>query len=160
MATVFATVRRAAQNIVGKGDANNTRTLGVRTIELAASASGTLVDFKLRIPTTARVDASSRIYFDDLATSGSPTMNVGLYAVDGNTNDAATALQSGLALSAASAATGVILPTDFANAGKFAYELAGLSSDPGGFFDVKGIVKTAATTATGTVTLDLKTYLD
>lgn len=160
MATVLATVRRAANLIFGKGDAANLKSLGIRTIELAASASGTLVDFKLRVPTNARVDGSSRIYFDDLATSGSPTFNVGLYAVDGNTSDAATALESALAVSAASAATGIVVPADYANAGKTFWELASLSTDPGGFFDVKGQVKSAATNAAGTITLDLKTYLD
>lgn len=163
MSTVKAVYRRAVNAIVGKGEAGNLKAPGARTIELAASASGTIVDFNLRIPVGSRIDQSSRIYFDDMATSGSPTFNVGLYGVNGNAADAPTALGSALAISSASAATGVVIPADYANAGKKAWELAGLSSSPDGFYDVKGQVKAAATngsTLPGTITLDIKYYQD
>lgn len=164
MATVKATVRRNSQLIAGKGEGSHLYAPGVRTIELAASASGTIVDFALRIPADACIDPSSRIYFDDMATSGSPTFNVGLYPVDGNTTTTlATALASALAISSASAATGIIIPADYANGGKKAWELLGLTAAPGGFLDVKGVVKSAATngsTLPGTITLDLKFYLN
>lgn len=159
MTTKYATVRRATNAVIGKGDGNTLRAPGARTIELTASASGTIVDFKLRLPTSARIDMLSKLYWDDLATSGSPTLDMGLYAVDSNVTSDADALNDGLALSAASTGSAVI--KDAANAGKQLWEfVSGLTADPGGFLDVKGVVKDAATTATGTVTLDIKTYDD
>lgn len=160
MATVKAVVRRAFQTILGKGAAAYLTAVGARTIELAASASGTVVDFNLRVPTNARIDMSSRIYFDDLATSGSPTMQLGFYGVDGNTaTSMVSALATSLTISSASATNAPIqVPADYADAGKRLWEVAGLATDPGGFFDVKGVVKSAATTTTGTITLDMKLY--
>lgn len=160
MPTYYATNRRPHDTVVGKGDAGVIQSAGARSIEVPTMVSGSIVDFRLRIPTNVRIDGSSRISWDDLATTGSPAMNLGLYAVDGNTTDATTALASALALSAVSATGGVIIPADFANDGKYAWELAGLSSDPGGFFDVKGVTTTAATDTAGTITLNLKYYLD
>lgn len=164
MPTYFATVRRAVNTILGKGDAGTLRAAGVRTIELAPTASGTIVDFKLRIPSNARIDVrSSHVYWDDLATSGSPTLDLGLYAVDSNITSDDDCLNDGLALTTAQTVlTGASVIKDHANAGKQAWELvSGQTTDPGGFFDVKGIVRDAATvTNTGTITLDLKYYLD
>lgn len=161
MATKYATIRRATNAIIGKGDGGNVRAPGVRTIELAPSASGTLIDFKMRIPSNLRIDPASRCYYDDLATSGAPTLDIGLYAVDGNITDDDDALTDGLTLTTANA-TGAPIPKDFANGGKMAWEFVnGVTQDPGGFFDVKGVVRDAATvTNTGSITLDLKGYQD
>ena len=165
MATVTATVRRAVNAIFSKGDAGNLRSPGARTIELAASASGTIIDFKLRVPLSARVDALSRLYHDDLATSGSPTIDLGFYAVDANFTTDDDALTDGVAVSAVMTAStqtiGVPVVKDFANAGKQVWEfISGATKDTGGFADVKGVVRDAATNAAGTVTLDMKTYED
>lgn len=163
MPTVYATVRRAMQLVVGKGDGNTLRAPGARAIELAAAASGTIVDFKLRVPLNARVDALSRLYHDDLATSGSPTLDLGFYAVDGNFTTDDDALNDGIAVSAVMTAStqtiGVPVIKDFANAGKYVWEfISGATANTGGFADVKGVVRDAATNATGTVTLDFKLY--
>lgn len=165
MATVYATVRRAVQTILSKGMAGNLVVHGARTIEVAASASATVIDFKLSIPSNARIDASSRLYHDDLATSGSPTLDLGLYAVDGNITSDDDALNDGIAVSAVMTSStqlgGVPVVKDFANAGKRAWEFVnGQTTDPGGMLAVKGVIRDAATNATGTVTLDLKTYFD
>lgn len=163
MATVNATVRRATNKIVSKGDGGNLRVPGVRTIELAPSATGTVIDFKLRVPTAARPDLTSKIMNDDLATSGAPLLRLGLYPVDGNMASAVdNALTDSIALTTASTFTAPIaVIKDFANGGKTFWELAGLSVDPGGFFDVKGLLTGAPTiTNTGTITLDMKYYED
>lgn len=163
MATVLATVRRAFANVFSKGLSGTLVCPGVRTIELAPSASGTLIDFKLRIPSNARIDLSSGVAYDDLATSGAPTLDIGLYAVDANVTSDDDALNDGLTLATAVTwATRAPLVKDFANAGKRAWEYVnGVTSDPGGFLDVKGVVRDAATvTNTGSITLDLKYYED
>lgn len=165
MSTVFATVRRAVNAVIGKGDASNLRALGARTIELAASASATIIDFKLRVPLSARVDALSRLYHDDLATSGSPTIDIGAYAVDGNFTTDDDCFTDGVAVSAVMTSStqtiGVPVIKDFANSGKQVWEfISGATADTGGFADIKGVVRDAATNATGTLTLDMKTYTD
>lgn len=165
MATVTATVRRKANTIVGKGDGGALRSLGARTIELAAAASATVIDFKLRVPLSMRLDALSRIYHDDLATSGSPTLDIGAYAVDGNFTTDDDCFNDGIVVSAVMTSStqtiGVPLIKDFANSGKQVWEfISGATADTGGYADIKGIVRDAATNATGTVTLDAKAYTD
>ncbi len=130
-----------------------------RTVELAASDSSSTINF-CRIPSNARITGLSRIYWDDLATSGSPTLDIGLYAVNANVTSDDDALNDGLALSAVSTA-GIGSPVikDIANYGLPAWDhVANVTADPGGFLDVKGVIRDAATTATGTVTLELRYY--
>jgi hypothetical protein len=156
-----ATERRQTAGIsAGKGDAYNVKNL-TATIELAASASGTLINVGY-IPTNARILGSSRLYWDDLATSGSPTLDLGLIAVNGNITSDDDCLNDGLALSAVSTANvGAQVVKDFANAGLPAWDFVnGQTSDPGGVFLVRAVVRDAATTATGTVTFDLNYTLD
>jgi hypothetical protein len=163
MSTVKATVRRANNTAIGKGASGTLKSFGTRTIELAPSASGTLVDFQLQIPSNVRLSAASRVYWDDLATSGSPTLDIGLYAVDANITSDDDALTDGLAISAVSTANvGAQVIKDFANSGKRAWEFVnGQTTDPGGLLAVKGIIRDAATvTNTGTITLDLYGYED
>lgn len=163
MPVVSTAIRRLVNNIIGKGDAGTLRSLGVRNIELSPSASGTVIDFKTRIASTDRIDMSSSIFYDDLATSGAPTLDLGLYAVNGNITSDDDALNDGLTLATAvTYATRAPVVKDPANAGKMAWEYVnGVTSDPGGFFDVKGIIRDAATiTNTGSITLDLKVYTD
>jgi len=164
MTTYLATVRRAENTTFGKGG-GQLISFGARTIELAGVASGSVIDFKLNIPSNVRLAGCSRLYHDDLATSGSPTVDLGLYAVDGNITSDDDALNDGIAVSAVMTAStqtiGVPVVKDYANLGKPAYLFVnGQTTDPGGELAVKGVVRDAATNATGTVTLDLYGYLD
>ena len=154
-----ATERKAADLLtVGYGDAGNVKALCVATIELAASASGTTVRVG-RIPSNARLLSQGVIYNDDLATSGSPTLDIGLGSVDANITNDPDAINNGIALSSATTTTNVL--ADRANAGKRAWEfVSGQTTDPGGALDVYLTVKDAATTATGTVTVELYGYFD
>lgn len=133
----------------------------VATQEVAASDSSSTVTF-FRIPSNARILQASRVYFDDLATSGSPTLDMGLFPVNGNITADDDALNDGLAVSAVSTAkAGEFVIKDFANAGKRAWEfVANQSTDPGGELIVKGTIRDAATTATGTVTCEILYALD
>lgn len=131
------------------------------TVELAAASSASVITFG-RIPAGARILGTSRLFWDDLATSGSPTLDMGLFAVNSNVTSDDDALNDGLALSAVSTANvGIPLIKDFANFGKKAYEfVSGQTTDPGGELLIKGTVRDAATTATGTITLSLQYVVD
>lgn len=158
MATFTATVRRAAtDSVIGNGIAGTVKNHSA-TVEVTASASGSTIDFG-DIPANARILASSRVYFDDLATSGSPTLDLGLLAVNSNITSDDDCLNDGLALSSAS--TGSFVIKDFANAGLPAWDhVNGQSTAVAGNLNVQGVIRDAATTATGTITLDLYYTVD
>jgi hypothetical protein len=153
-----ATQRRAvADQVIGNGIVGSVKNL-CATVELAASASGTTIDFGY-IPAGARIIGASRLYNDDLATSGSPTLDLGLIAVDGNITSDPDAINDGISLSAAG--NDVLVVKDAANLGLPAWDLvADETANPGGSLLVRGVVKDAATTATGTITLDLYYIVD
>lgn len=152
-----ATERRAAAGVVaGKGDSFNVKAL-VSTIELASTTSGGTIDFG-DIPSNARIMMNSVVYWDDLATSGNPTLDLGLAAVDGNITSDPDALSNGHDVTSASNAAVV---GDAVNAGLPAWDFVnGQTSDPGGVLTVQGQIKDAPTNATGTVSLELLYYLD
>jgi len=154
-----ATQRRASTGLSpGKGDSHSAKVLASASIELVASASGTTVLLG-RVPTTARLLPQRFIYNDDLATSGSPTLDIGLASVGSNVTSDPDAIHNGLALSSATTTTTIM--SDPANAGKQLWEfVSGQTTDPGGELDIYASVKDAATTATGTVTIELLGYFD
>jgi hypothetical protein len=154
--TVNTATRRQVDVSGGNtGDANQERIL-VATVELAASDSSSTISFG-KIPSNARILAASKVYWDDLATSGSPTLDLGLKAVNANVTTDDDCLNDGLALSAVSTANvGAFVVKDIANVGLPAWDyVANVTADPGGLLEVLGTVRDAATTATGTVTLEL-----
>lgn len=153
-----ATQRRAVADLVtGGGFAYNVKNLAA-TIELAASASATTIDFGY-IPSNARLLGCSRVYKDDLATSGSPTIDFGFVAVNSNITTDDDAVNDGISLSAA--ATDVALIKDPANVGLPAWDFVnGQTTDPGGSLLLRGTVRDAATTATGTITVDVYYVVD
>lgn len=159
--TNTATVRRQATDAVPGNGLASTIKAHIATVEIAASSSASTIDFG-NIPSNARIMGNSRIYWDDLATSGSPTLDIGLFAVNGNITDDDDALNDGLAISSVSTASvGAQVVKDIANLGLPAWDYVnGQASDPGGLLKVKGTVKDAPTHTTGTVTLELYYIID
>jgi len=157
-----ATERRSTQGLVPeKGPAGSLKAL-ISTVELGPSASGTTIDFG-NIPSNARISGLSKIYADDLSTTGSPTLDLGLAAVNGNVTSDPDALTDGLAISSALAASAVV--KDIANVGRAAWEFVGgvgtLTADPGGQLQVYGTVKDAATAGlTATITCEIYYYCE
>lgn len=159
--TNTATQRRTNTDVVpGNGHAYKTCSL-ISTVEIAASESASTIDFG-DIPSRARISGASRIYWDDLATSGSPTLDLGLFAVNNNITSDDDALNDGLALSAVSTTdVGSRVVKIIENIGLPAWDFVnGQTSDPGGNLKVKGTIKDAPTHTTGTVTLELIYTLD
>lgn len=158
MATVAATERRASAGVVVGNGITYTPKVLLSTVALAASASGTIIDFG-NIPSNARIMGISQIMADDLATSGSPTLDLGFQAVNSNITTDPDALNDGLVISSALTPTSVVKAIE--NRGKEAWEyVASQTTDPGGQLTVIGTVKDAATNAAGDVTLELLYYVD
>ena len=155
-----ATERKGSPGTVpGKGDANNLKNLLTSTVEVASVASGTTLFFG-RIPANARISGWSRVYWDDLTTTGSPTLDMGLASVDSNITNDPNGLSDAHDVTAADV-LGEPLIDDIANFGKFAWEhVSGQTTDPGGELDVYGSIVDAATVGTGTVTVEVFGYLD
>jgi hypothetical protein len=126
----------------------------VATVEATAAASAASIYTMFRIPATARIMGASLVSFDDLASTGSPTLDFGLKAVDGNITTDDDALNDGV--DCATAAGTAKLIKDHANYGKMAWEYVnGQTTNPGGFLDVIITIKDADVNTGGTITAEL-----
>lgn len=121
------------------------------TVEVAAAADALSRYTFLRVPTSARITGLSEYSHDDLASTGSPTLDFGFAPVDANFTADAAALNDGIDVATA-AGSGKLIK-DRANYGKTVWELLGLSADPGGFADLTGTIVDAAANTGGTITV-------
>lgn len=162
MATEFAATERRAHLLaaVSHGGSYNVVSL-CSTVEVTvATGTGDTYIFG-RIPSNARLLGSSRVYYDDMATAGAPTMDIGLGSVDGNLVNAndPDALSAGHTL--ATAANDVLAITAIADFGNQAWDfVASETVDPGGELEVYGTCLDAVTTAAGTFTIELYYVID
>ena len=155
--TGTATVRRDnTAPVLGKGESGSAKIL-TTTVEVATGTTGKT--YKVgRIPAAARIAGQSSIYWDDLATSGSPDLDFGLASVGSNITSDPDALNDGLDGSATGTSA---LVKDRANYGKRAWEFVnGQTTNPGGELDVYMTTTTAAVNQAGTVTVELVYSLD
>ena len=129
------------------------------SIELAAQATFPHTITFGRIPSNARIAASSTIHWDDLATS-TTTLDLGLGNVDGNLVNADDPDALNVTLDVTSAGSAAVI-ADHANYGLPAWDLvASETADPGGELRVYATVQDALTTGTGTITLSLDYTVD
>lgn len=151
--TLKGTVRRnAADAVPGKGEATALKILTITRSVTARTANDTLKF--VRLPSNARIHGLSKVFWDDLASSGAPTLDMGVASVNSNITSDADALTDGLDV--AGSASSAALIKDHANYGKQLWEyVSGVTSDPGGLLDIYGSFVDAATNATGDVTLEV-----
>ena len=123
----------------------------VRVIEVGSADSDTSTYVVCDVPSNARlVGHLSAFSCDDLASSGSPTMDLGTFTLKGSvTTDDPNSLLDGLVVT--SAITGTTMPIDIANDGKTFWELAGNASDLGGNIRIKLSLVDADVNAGGSV---------
>lgn len=157
--TRAADVRRASPDaVLSKGDSGNLKFV-TSTKSVASGAQNSTMKMA-RIPSVARIAGISRFHWDDLASSGSPTVDIGIAPTEHNSFTAdADALNDGLDVATAAGNAAVI--KDHANYGKMAWEfVSGLTSDPGGEVEIYVSIVDAASNATGDMTLELAYTLD
>lgn len=130
----------------------------VTTLEVAAAASAGSVYPMIRVPSGMHIMGASKVHFDDLASSGSPTIDFGIKAVDANITTDADALNDGVDVATAAGSASLI--KDIVNYGKKAWEFSSATDDPGGFIDITVSILDAATNTGGTLTLEFFGYLD
>ena len=126
------------------------------TVEVGSADTNASTYWMARLPSDARICGLSEVSFDDLASAGAPTIDIGTFAVEGNLTDDADALNDGIDVATAAGTARVV--KDRANYGKALWEYAGAASDPGGFIDVKVTLADAAVNAGGTLTMTMLYY--
>jgi hypothetical protein len=114
-----------------------------------------------RLPSNARILGASKLYWDDLATTGSPTLDIGVYNLSGRSDitDDPDALNNGL--DAATAASSASLIDNISRYGKRLWEYVnGQTVDPKCTLSIKVVLADAAITETGTITAEIFYALD
>lgn len=132
----------------------------VETVEVGSADSANSTYAVARLPSNARILGSSKIYSDDLASSGAPTMDIGVFNLSGQTTitDDDDAINSGIDVATATDAAFV---SGIENYGKKLYEfVSGQTTDPKGNLDIKLTLKDAAVNVGGTVTVEIYYDLD
>ena len=161
--TIFTATERRKNllNASSHGGAYDVKGL-ISTVEVTvATSTGDTINFGY-IPSNARILGTSRLYWDDMATTGAPTMDLGLAAVKSNlvNADDPDALSAGHDVATATpTGAGAVSPIE--NFGVQAWDLvASETVDPGGVLKVYGTMLDAVTTQTGTATLELYYVVD
>lgn len=155
--TLTATKRTTAPT-KGKGDAGSLKCFISAHVAVGSADSDTSTYSFGRIPSNARIAGISRLHLDDLASTGSPTLDIGLYAVDSNITDDVDALNDGI--DAASAGSSAVIKA-IENYGKQAWEYVnGQTSDPGGELEVKVVLDDADVNVGGDMFMELYGIMD
>ncbi len=118
------------------------------TVEVGAADSDTSTYLIAHLPSNARIHDQSWIGYDDMASTGAPTLDVGTFNAIGGSDDV-DAINDGLTV--ATAARTVPFIKILADIGKYLWDLAGETSDPGGFIDIKLTMDDADVNIGGTV---------
>jgi len=138
------------------GEAGGRVRVWTETVEVGAADSATSTYTLARIPSNARILGSSKLYWDDLASAGSPTLDIGVFVVrTGDFTSDADALNDGLdAATVMNTGTNVI--KDKANYGKMVWEfINGQTTDPNCDVYIKVSLLDADVNVGGTMTLEL-----
>ena len=128
------------------GTVSNAANILDATVEVAAAADANSVYTFFTIPVNARIHGISALYWDDLASTGSPTIDAGITGDD----DCLIANQDVTAV----ASSAVSLISDPANWGKKLYEIAGIS-EAKYETDIIVTLKDAAANTGGTISICL-----
>lgn len=127
-------------------------------VEVTAAASATSTYLVARLPSNARLQPQSAVGLDDLASTGSPTLDIGTFNSAGSVADDDDSINDGMDL--ATASTGLRMIKDVDDWGKPLWEIHGESEDPGGTIDVYATIKDAATNTGGTLAFSLVYSVD
>lgn len=124
------------------------------TVEVTAAASANSIYEMMRIPANARIVYPSTLAFDDIASTGSPTLDIGFRAVDDNITTDPDALNDGIDCATAAGTANVV--KNIANYGKKAWEFVnGQTASPGGLLEVIVTLADADANTGGTLTMTL-----
>lgn len=152
----------AVANTAGEGAPTSLKVVDAFLTGVASSSINATYQF-VRVPSNCKV---KNIVFESEAQAAG-AMDIGVYYATDGEGGQATALLAAAAISqaffaSAVAITSAVTPTDVTNeSGTYTldkrsqplWQAVGLSSDPGGWFDIVGTLTTAITTGTGKMAL-------
>lgn len=130
------------------------------TVETNADDSANSTYLLARLPSNAVICPSSKLHVDDLASSGSPTLDIGIFNQSGKTDitDDDDAIANGIDAATAGA---TLIVSDLTKMNDRLWELvASQTEDPMVMFDIKVTIKDAAINQAGTITLELYYVVD
>ena len=138
------------------GEAGGRVRTWTETVEVGSADSATSTYLMARIPSNARILGSSAMWWDDMASAGAPTFDIGIFPVrtgDFTADDDALNLD----LDAATVQTaGARVINDIANFGKRLWEfINGQTTDPSCDCYIKVTLKDAAVNVGGTLTIQI-----
>lgn len=138
------------------GEAGGRARVWTETVEVGAADSATSTYTMARIPSSSRILGMSKLYWDDLASAGAPTLDIGVFPVrTGDFTGDADALRADLDAATANA-SGTVLISDHANYGKRVWEfISGQTTDPNCDVYIKVSLLDADVNVGGTMTLEL-----
>ncbi len=120
------------------------------TVEVGSADSDTSTYLIAHLPSNCRLSGASWLGWDDLATSGAPTMDIGTYNFADGTADDVDSINDGLDAATATANTPML--GDLADNGLYLWEIGtSPTSDPGGFIDIKIVLDDADVNQGGTI---------
>jgi len=123
-------------------------------VEMSAAASATSTYLIATLPSSARLSDLSYMSWDDLATTGSPTLDIGVftpsYRTDSPITDDADAINDGLDAATATRRSSFIKTIDNVHLPLWDH-VASQTSDPGGMLDIKISLLDAACDSGGTI---------
>lgn len=153
-----ATLRRPGITVPNAGEAYNLKCL-TSVVEAAVNtAAGATLKF-MRIPSNARISHFSRVFFDDLDTTGA-TLDLGLASVNANITSDPDAFSNAHDVTGADLSGEPLLDL-FEKSGDYAWDFVnGQTTDPGGELDVYGSLVDAGNDAAGTIMVELYIYFD
>jgi len=134
----------------------------IETVEVTAAAAATSTYDLAVLPSNARLTPDSKIYWDDLASTGSPTLDLGLFNPTGYAGTGITPDDDGFFADAdVTSAGSKAFIADIANAGKALWQfVSGQAADPKQPLLVRATLKDAAANVGGTLTVCLYYTLD
>lgn len=152
LATTYPDASKPQRPVDEKGARLRTTPVGITTTVAVLAANDRI--FLGRVPSNARMVDCGKFSYS--AFGGSAAMSLGFYNSKMSSAEATTAAAKLFSAQAVAAAGSrqVMAGVALADLGKRVWQLAGLSSDPGGEMDVVATV-TTATAATGTIFAEL-----
>lgn len=149
--------------LANPGEAGGRVRAWVDTVEVGAADTASSTYLLARLPSTAVILPSSTLYWDDLTTTGSPTVDVGVFNMSGNTDitDDPDALSNGHDVTSAGSGAALAAGANISNFGLPLWDhVASQTTDPKVDLDIKAKLVDAAVVGGGTVSLVMYYTLD
>lgn len=149
--------------LANPGEAGGKVRAWIDTVEVGAADTTSSTYLLARLPSTAIILPSSTLYWDDLTTTGSPTVDVGVFNMTGNTDitDDPDALSNGHDVTSVGSGAALTAGANISNFGIPLWDYVnGVTIDPKVDLDIKAKLVDAAVVGGGSMSLVLYYTLD